>query len=159
MVANTVTVESTPNTVTSAPVITRVTTSKLDVNVSTPDETVTLSLDLLEATVTTIEAPVSVVVDNPVLSVLTVGVQGPAGADGRDGSFEDEIMYTKRVDFITDDLLYRGEADPGTTEDQALWRVRKLVINPVDGDVTETWADGTAAFTKVWDDRFLYIYN
>jgi len=154
MTANTVTVESTPNTVVSTPVITRVTTAKTDVSVSTPDETVTLSLDLLEATVSLTEAPVSVMVDNPALSVLTVGIQGPPGV------VEEEIVYAKRVDFSADgSYLYRAEAVPGTAESANVWRIRRIDIAQSDGDVTETWAEGNALFNKVWDDRLTYTYS
>lgn len=152
--ANTVEVLSTPNTVTSAPVITRVTTAKTDVSVSTPDETVTLTLDLLEATVALVESPTTVTVDNPVLSVLTVGIQGPPGL------VEEEIVYAKRIDFSADgSYLYRAEAVPGTAESANLWRIRRIDIAQSDGDVTETWAEGNASFNKVWDDRLTYTYS
>ena len=74
-------------------------------------------------------------------------------------SEEDEIMYSKRVDFISDNELYRGEAQPGTPESIALWRVRKITISGVDNDIVETWADGTDAFTKIWDNRLSYSYT
>lgn len=70
---------------------------------------------------------------------------------------DEEVPYSKRVDFITDDLLYRGEAAPGTLTSQAAWRIRKITIG-TDGDVTEQWADGNSQFNKVWDNRLSFTY-
>lgn len=70
---------------------------------------------------------------------------------------EDEMVYSKRVDFITEGLLYKGEAVVGSSETDAVWRIRKIVIG-VDGDVTETWADGSANFSQVWSTRSLATY-
>jgi len=83
-----------------------------------------------------------------------VGIAGPIGLPA-----EDEIMYEKRVDFITDNLLYRAEAIPGTLNSASVWRIRKITIAASDNDVVETWADGTDTFNKVWDDRLTYTYN
>ncbi|HOC67113.1 MAG TPA: hypothetical protein PKG62_06945, partial [Methanothrix soehngenii] len=49
----------------------------------------------------------------------------------------------KRIDFITGDLLYRGEAAVGSAESVPVWRIRRIAFNPLDGDVTEQWAEGT----------------
>jgi len=55
--------------------------------------------------------------------------------------------------------LYRGEAIPGTLNGATVWRIRKITIAALDNDVVETWADGTDAFDKVWDNRLTYTYN
>ena len=89
-------------------------------------------------------------------SIVVSGSQGPAGPAG--ASAEEDIMYSKRVDFVTDNLLYKGESSVGSSENSPVWRVRKVVIG-VDGDVTETWASGTASFDKVWADRASLIYS
>ncbi|RAU20067.1 hypothetical protein CU669_20390 [Paramagnetospirillum kuznetsovii] len=62
-----------------------------------------------------------------------------------------------RLDFIDESTFYRGEAVPGTAESAAGWRI-KLVTFGADGDVTEQWAGGTAAYDKVWADRLTLIY-
>lgn len=87
-------------------------------------------------------------------SLVLAGGIGPIGPAGIP---EDDIMYSKRVDFISDSILYRGEAAVGSAENLAVWRIRKIVISE-DGDVTETWAAGTAAFDKVWADRVSLTY-
>ena len=68
------------------------------------------------------------------------------------------MVYSKRIDFVTEDELYRGEAVVGSSENVAVWRIRKVVIAG-DGDVTETWAGGTADFNKQWNLRTTYTYS
>jgi len=63
----------------------------------------------------------------------------------------------RRVDFVGDALLYRGEAAPGAAEGNAVWRVRRITFAP-DGDVTETWAGGNADFVNAWNDRATLEY-
>jgi hypothetical protein len=69
-----------------------------------------------------------------------------------------EINYSKRVDFVTDSLIYRGEAVIGATESEAAWRIRKILIGE-DGDVTEIWANGADSFINVWNDRASLSYQ
>jgi hypothetical protein len=71
---------------------------------------------------------------------------------------EEEVAYSKRIDFINDNLLYRGEASPGTATNASAWRIRKITIG-VDGDVTEEWADGNSQFTKIWDNHLSLTYS
>ena len=75
-----------------------------------------------------------------------------------DGEDEQEIMYTKRVDFIDENLLYRGEAEPGIFTTQGFWRIRKISISAIDDDIVEIWADGNDNFDKIWDDHLSYQY-
>lgn len=83
----------------------------------------------------------------------SAGIQGPRGY-----SAEDIDMYSKRIDFISDSLLYKGEASAGSLENSAAWRLRKIEIG-VDGDVTETWADGDVNFDNAWTDRLTKVYS
>jgi len=88
------------------------------------------------------------------VTITLVGSQGPAGIA------ESEMVYAERVDFIGDNLIYRAEAAAGTLNSQALWRIRRLTINPLsDDDITTEWADGVSTFTKVWDDRLGLGYS
>ncbi len=83
-------------------------------------------------------------------SVITVGVSpGPQGAPGVS---EDEMVYSTRVDFVTDTLLYRAEAAVGSLNSAAAWRIRRITIGS-DQDVTTEWAEGNADFDKIWNDR------
>ena len=98
---------------------------------------------------------IDVVTDRQVLIEVLEFSPGPAGPPG---ASEDEMMYAKRVDMVSDNLLYRGEAAVGSTTSAAAWRVRRITIG-VDGDVTEEWAGGTANFDKTWDGRLGYTYS
>jgi hypothetical protein len=71
---------------------------------------------------------------------------------------EEEMVYSKRTDFVGEDVIYRGEAVVGSSEGSSTWRIRKIFLD-VDGDVTETWAGGTAAFDKAWNLRTTYVYS
>lgn len=86
--------------------------------------------------------------------VVSLGTQGPQGAPGIS---EENMVYAKEIDFITDSLIYRGEASPGTLKSAAGWRIRKIVIG-TGGDVSEIWASGNADFDKVWDNRASLTY-
>lgn len=116
-------------------------------------ESVVVEKDLGTVVVVGSESTVLVEVLKP--TVLVTGLLGPMGPAG---TSEDDVMYAKRVDFVTDNLLYRGEAVVGASEANALWRIRKIVIG-ADGDVTETWASGNANFDKAWTDRSTLIYS
>ncbi len=85
--------------------------------------------------------------------VIAAGTQGPPGPPA-----EEAQMYSKRVDFISDNELYKGEAAVGSLDTAAAWRISKVIIAN-DGDVSETWASGTANFNKVWTDRVTYLYS
>ena len=71
---------------------------------------------------------------------------------------EEEMVYSKRTDFVGEDVIYRGEAVVGSSEVSPIWRIRKLVL-AADGDVAETWAGGTALFDKAWSLRATYVYS
>jgi hypothetical protein len=87
--------------------------------------------------------------------IVSSGIIGP---EGKPGIVEDEIMYAKRTDIVSDSLLYKGEAAVGSSDSSQVWRIRKVLIG-VDGDVSETWALGTANFTNAWSDRLTLIYS
>ena len=59
--------------------------------------------------------------------------------------------------FVGGDLIYLGEAPPGSLSSDGKWRIRKFVY--VANNLTEVqWADGDGNFDKVWDDRATYTY-
>lgn len=91
----------------------------------------------------------SVLVESPSVAVLVTGILGPQGVPGIS---EEDMVYAKRVDFVTDAELYKGESVVGSLDNSPVWRIRKIIIGG-DGDVTETWAGGTALFDKVWTNR------
>lgn len=107
------------------------------------------------SSIVTLSSTDSVLLESPSSSILVTGIVGPAGAPGPS---EEDVMYSKRIDFTTDSTLYRGEAVVGSAESSATWRIRYIVIGN-DGDVSETWASGNANFDKVWADRAYLSYT
>ena len=69
-----------------------------------------------------------------------------------------EDTYSRRIDFLNNGTLYRGEAQPGAAESDPVWRIRRVVFAD-DGDVIETWADGSGEFAHVWTDRVALQYR
>lgn len=65
---------------------------------------------------------------------------------------------TFRVDDVSPNIMYKGEAAVGSLESAAVWRIKKLIFGPGD-DITELWAGGTSAFDKVWDSRLSLVYS
>lgn len=88
----------------------------------------------------------------------TTVIAGHQGPPGPAGIAEEDVVYSKRIDFINDELLYKGEAPVGSSESSPVWRIRKITVG-IDGDVTENWAGGTAEFDKVWSQRLSYNYS
>lgn len=87
----------------------------------------------------------------PPVDVVTISTQGPPGIA------EDEVPYAKRVDFIGETDAYVGEANPGTAEATAAWRIKKLTF--VGDDVETRWAAGAAQFVHAWTDRLTLTYS
>jgi hypothetical protein len=112
--------------------------------------TVEVTTMLLQALSTSAEVAVGLPSQPSVLEVGLIGPQGPAGTG------EEDMPYAKRVDFVGDTLLYRGEAAPGAAETAPAWRIQRLTF--VGDDVTYEWAAGTAAFDKVWANRATLSY-
>lgn len=85
---------------------------------------------------------------------VEVGIPGPPGPPGP--ATGETMPYAKRTDFVGDDVIYKGEAEPGSSESDAVWRISKITF--VDEDATEQWAEGNASFDKVWSSRLGYNY-
>ena len=65
--------------------------------------------------------------------------------------------YTRLID-VDGSFTYIGEADPGTAEASATWRIKRLFENP-NGDLTILWANGSADFDKAWTNRLSFSYS
>ena len=102
-------------------------------------ETVELIIDQLPAS--------EVVVDDTTATVIETQYVLPTETIP-----EEEQVYAKRTDFVSDTVIYRGEAAVGTLDSEAAWRIRRLTIAS-DDDVTEEWANGNANFVNRWIDR------
>ena len=86
-------------------------------------------------------------------TTILVG-QGPSGPPGSTGN--ESMPYAKRTDFVGNDAIYKGEAEPGSSEDDTVWRISKITF--VGEDATEQWAEGNASFDKMWSSRLGYNY-
>lgn len=71
-----------------------------------------------------------------------------------------EVMYDRLID-EDGAYTYIGEAEPGTTKGQALWRIKRVeeLTGVNNGDIEILWADGSAAFDKIWNDRATFTYT
>jgi vacuolar-type H+-ATPase subunit I/STV1 len=87
--------------------------------------------------------------------VFTIPTTNPGGTTVTD----EEMPFAKRIDFITDNELYKAEAPVGSLETSPVWRIRKVTIASVDNDVSETWASGNSNYDKVWTNRLSYTYS
>jgi hypothetical protein len=95
-----------------------------------------------------------IVLINGILNQLPIGDT----IAGSSGTPQEEELYSKRIDFISDSILYKGEAVVGALESDAVWRIRKIIIGN-DGDITEIWADGDSNFNNIWNNRLSYTYS
>jgi len=64
----------------------------------------------------------------------------------------------QRVQYSGFKAIYIGEAQPGTAETEAKWRIRKQTYsgNKV---IKIDWAGGTNEFNKKWSERTTYSYS
>lgn len=90
-----------------------------------------------------------------------VQLQGPQGHSGgmvgwvaavANSDGDSSVPYSKRVDVVSDNLAYKGQASPGASESDGVWRISRVTTND-EGDIVEEWASGNSHFNKVWDDR------
>lgn len=120
-------------------------------------ETESADATVVETEVTAVEVMTTVtevVVEDDSATVIEVVETGPQ-------TFilpEEMEMYAKRVDFISNAELYRGEAAPGSDEADPVWRIRHITF-AADDDVSEVWAGGAATFDQVWTDRLNLVYT
>lgn len=72
------------------------------------------------------------------------------------GALDMGSPQSRRVDFVGD-TIYQGEAAPGATESDLVWRVRRLTFGP-DGDLTALWAGGVSDYIFAWTNRTTLTY-
>lgn len=67
-----------------------------------------------------------------------------------------EVQYNKLID-QEGTYYYIGEADPGTATTEAKWRIKR--IEEIGDDYNILWAEGSAEFDKIWDNRLTFSYS
>lgn len=117
-----------------------------------------ITIDSSDVTIIETGGEVSVIEPIEVSSVVTILEDSSDTIQVSDLVFVEAPMLTKRIDFVSDSEFYRGEALPGTSENNPAWRISFVVIAG-DGDVSEKWADGNSNFDKVWVDRAILTYT
>lgn len=83
-----------------------------------------------------------------------IGAQGPS-------SLEDAVAKARRVDF-EGNYIYKGRAEPGTLDAQALWEIQRIEkVLGLDGktDYIYTYANGNANEVNIWNDRLTLPYS
>jgi len=64
-------------------------------------------------------------------------------------------QYDRLVD-VDGNYTYVGEAEPGSAQSGSIWRIKRITETGEDLEIV--WANGSAEFDKVWDDRASYSY-
>jgi hypothetical protein len=95
--------------------------------------------------------------------VDSMGRQKPAKVRDEDQRLEVHIMsekeFTVRTEYDSEsNLIYYGEAEPGSLESEARWRIKKMTWSG-SNLVDIKWANGDTLFTKIWDNRVTYNYS
>ena len=128
------------------------TTLKVEIQTPPPIQVIIEQPESLKLEVQTPQ-PLSLIVQPPteIRSNLLIG-QGPAGPPG----LGEIVPYSKRVDFVGSDMIYKGEALPGANDIDPVWRICKITF--VSEDIVEQWAEGNANFDKMWSSRLNYNY-
>ena len=68
-----------------------------------------------------------------------------------------EVQYNRLIDTV-DHFIYIGEALPGSATSDAKWRIKRVDQQAGD-DYTIIWAEGSADFDKIWDNRLTLTYD
>ena len=106
------------------------------------------------------EDDINTVVSSEVFTIVVeteIPIIYVAGQPGPPGMSEDLMVYAKQYDFIGTNLIYKGEAIPGSSISSPVWRIKKTTIAG-DNDISDQWADGNADFDNIWSDRLTLSY-
>jgi hypothetical protein len=74
-----------------------------------------------------------------------------------DTILEDDEVYDVETDFSTPGVYYVGQAPVGSLTSEAVWRIRRITES-LNGTSID-WAEGSADFVNVWDDRLDFTYG
>ena len=72
-------------------------------------------------------------------------------------TIEGESVVTLRLDKVSTTTTYIGEAIPGSSESDSVWRIKRMVE---DGDDLQIlFADGDSNFDNIWNNRASLSYS
>lgn len=128
-----------------------------DVNIVTVDNTQSLQQTGLPLQLEIPDNTLTITIEQPDYAVRSFGIQGAKGATGIIA--EDALLDNDReIDFIDDDNWFVGYAPAGSLLSDPVWKIVFNSIYNAEGDSSKAWADGSAAYDKVWNDRLTYTY-
>lgn len=72
--------------------------------------------------------------------------------------------YSKKYTYAFDynggtTVIYRGATSPGNATSAATWQITKMTYDGNSNVTSITFASGTDAFTRIWDNRAGYTYS
>lgn len=67
--------------------------------------------------------------------------------------------WAKKMEYSGTNVIYIGEAQPGSATSSAVWRIKKLTYNAQNMVTDIQWAGGNAKFDKIWNNRASYTYS
>ncbi|GAB6161903.1 hypothetical protein JCM12298_10620 [Desulfothermus naphthae] len=69
------------------------------------------------------------------------------------------VGKTLRLEYDANgNVIYKGEADPGSSTSDPVWKIEKYEYDANGNLIAVLFAEGTADFDKVWDNRESYNY-
>lgn len=129
----------------------QVITEKLDgVEITVLDDVISLSDNDDSVTLTDTTDMIS--------PVFTEGISQTINNDIVYNISEDDMPYLEEIDFVDDDIIYRGWAIGDVSMSEPLWRIQKIEFINTDGDVRKRYANNDPEFVFVWNNRATYNY-
>ena len=118
-----------------------------------PTSPVTLTIDETPPIVLEISNGPALTLNIDVPDQITLQMQAAQGVSGVYGSSE----YSIRIEQVDANTIYRGEAEPGSSESMTVWRIQRITISGSSTSVL--WASGNKNFTNRWTDRASLTYT
>jgi hypothetical protein len=70
------------------------------------------------------------------------------------------LHHTMEIDYVGGtNPIFIGWAEPGTPTAKDAWKIAFITWDANDNPLTITWAEGTMAYSHVWDLRAGYAYS
>lgn len=70
---------------------------------------------------------------------------------------ESEMPLDREIDFVGDDVIYKGYAEPNSATSDPVWKIQRITFFGIDEDIQVRFA-GTGEFDQVWDNREALVY-
>lgn len=77
---------------------------------------------------------------------------------GNGAAFTHNTEWGSERIYFEGDYIYKAWADAGASESDSVWRILRIYINPVGGNVDKKWADGDTLFDNSFTNRASLTY-